>query len=80
MAGIAYYILSKCLVALHGQQSTLAKAVGKDNKGIISVIVYIVAIPVAFYNGTISLYFYALVAIMWFLPDRRIEKKLAEEN
>jgi uncharacterized membrane protein len=80
MAGIAYYILAQCLVALHGKDSTLGKAVGSDVKGKISVVVYAVAVSLACFNGWISLSLYALVAIMWFVPDRRIEKKLAEEK
>ena len=76
MAGIAYYILAQTLVALHGKESVLGRAVGKDRKGIISVILYLVAIIAACYNGKISLSLYGLVAIMWFVPDKRIEKQL----
>jgi uncharacterized membrane protein len=76
MAGIAYYILAQTLVALHGKESVLGRAVGKDRKGIISVIFYLVAILAACYNGWISLSLYGLVAIMWFVPDKRIEKQL----
>lgn len=76
MAGIAYYILAHSLISLHGKNSILAKALGKDRKGIISVIIYMAAIPVAFINPKISLFMYALVAAMWFIPDNRIEKKL----
>ncbi len=79
MSGVAYYILAKCLVKLHGEDSTLGRAVGNDVKGRISVIVYAIGIALACYNGWISLGLYALVAVMWFIPDRRIEKKLEEE-
>ncbi len=78
MAGVAYYILAQCLVQLHGQDSTLAKAVGRDRKGVISVVVYAIAIGLSCFNGWISLSLYALVAIMWFIPDTRIERKLEE--
>src|SRR6186713_718756 len=54
MAGVAYYLLSQLLIKLHGKKSTLAVAVGKDTKGIISVITYAVAIAVAFVNSWIS--------------------------
>lgn len=80
MAGVAYYILAQCLVQLHGQDSTLAKAVGRDRKGMISVVVYAIAIGLSCFNGWISLSLYALVAIMWFIPDTRIERKLEEGN
>jgi uncharacterized membrane protein len=80
MAGIAYYILAQRLVKLHGKDSTLAKAIGRDQKGLISVIIYGTAVGLAFVNSNISLALYALVAIIWFIPDRRIEKKLEQEG
>ena len=80
MCGVAYYILAKCLVKLHGEDSTLGRAVGNDVKGGLSVIIYAVGIVLACYNGWISLGLYALVAVIWFIPDRRIEKKLEEEH
>ena len=75
-AGIAYYILARALVDLHGQDSALAKALGQDVKGKLSVVIYAVAIPVAFVAAWISCALYVLVAIMWLIPDRRIEKTL----
>jgi uncharacterized membrane protein len=82
MAGVSYYILAQCLVALHGKDSLLGQAIGKDRKGIISVVIYVIAIPAAFLNSMISFILYIMVAAMWFIPDRRIEKKLvtAESN
>ena len=80
MAGVAYYILSQCLIKFHGKDSTLAKAVGNDVKGITSVIVYAIGIALSFFNAWISLALYTLVAIMWLVPDKRIEKKLEEEQ
>jgi uncharacterized membrane protein len=79
MSGIAYFILSRHLIALHGSTSKLATAVGKDYKGIISLVFYTAAIPLAFVHTGISLVLYVLVAMMWFIPDKRIEKKLMEE-
>jgi len=76
LSAIAYYILSQNLVSHHGQDSTLAKAVGKDFKGKISVVFYAVAIPLAFVNSWVACIFYIIVAIMWLIPDRRIEKTL----
>jgi uncharacterized membrane protein len=78
MAGIAYYILARSLIAHHGKESTLARAIGKDFKGIISVVFYAIAISVSFFNEIISLAVYVVVAIMWLIPDRRIEKVLSE--
>lgn len=80
MAGTAYYILSRQLIALHGNDSTLAKAVGKDQKGKLSVIIYFIAIPIAFINPTISLIMYASVTAIWWIPDRRIEKKIVNHE
>jgi TMEM175 potassium channel family protein len=80
MAGTAYYILSQSLIALHGKESLLARAVGKDRKGIISVVIYFVAIGLAFLNPTVSLILYASVAAIWLIPDRRIEKKIVKHE
>jgi len=80
MSGIAYYILAQALIKLHGRNSTLGIAIGKDKKGIISVVIYIIAIAAAFFNSSISLFLYAFVAAMWLIPDRRIEKKIIHEG
>lgn len=80
MAGLAYYILTQTLIQLHGKESTLAIAVGKDRKGIVSVIIYTIAIPLSFINGYIGLACYAIVAAIWFIPDRRIEKRVTEPH
>ena len=76
MAGIAYYFLAHCLANIHGKDSTLAKALGKDWKGISSVLIYILGIGLSFIDSLLGLAAYVLVACMWFIPDRRIEKKL----
>lgn len=74
MAGCAYYILTHSLIRHHGMESDLSKAIGKDRKGVFSLLAYMVAIPSAFYNPAISLAIYVGVAAMWFVPDSRIEK------
>ena len=76
MAGVGYYILMHALIALHGNDSVLAVAVGNDRKGILSVLMYLVAIPLAFVNPWIAWSVYVLVAIVWLVPDRRIERTI----
>ncbi len=75
MSGVAYYILERTLIATHGRDSLLARAMGKDFKGIASVVIYLIAIALAFVNVWIACALYVFVAIMWFIPDPRIEKK-----
>lgn len=78
LAAIAYFILTKTLIAHHGTDSALAKALGNDFKGKISVVAYAAAIPLAFVHPLLACGLYVLVAIMWLIPDPRIEKNLAE--
>jgi uncharacterized membrane protein len=78
MAGLAYYILARTLIAYHGKESTLGVAIGKDYKGLASLAIYAIAALSAFVNSWISVALYVLVAVMWFIPDRRIEKVIAE--
>ena len=73
-AGIAYFILTKSLIAHHGKNSVLATSIGQDWKGTVSVVVYVLAIPLAFVRPWLACACYAFVALMWLLPDRRIEK------
>ncbi len=80
MAAIAYYILAQALIKLHGKNSTLAKAIGRDQKGIISLVIYALGVALCFVNSRISLALYALVAVIWLIPDKRIEKKIMEKN
>jgi uncharacterized membrane protein len=75
MNGVAYYILTRVLIAQECGDSELGRAVGKDIKGILSVVFYAMAIAAAFYQPIISILFYALVAIMWIVPDTRIESR-----
>ena len=79
-SGIAYYILAHALIAQHGNDSELAKALGSDIKGKLSVGFYMAAIPLAFVASWIACAVYVLVAIMWLIPDRRIEKVLTEHS
>ncbi len=74
MAGVAYYILSLQLIKLHGKDSPLAKAIGTDFKGIISVVLYLAAIGFACFYPMVSCMLFVSVAIMWLIPDKRIEK------
>jgi uncharacterized membrane protein len=80
MCGVAYSILVQLLIKHEGKESLLAKAVGKDWKGNASVIIYAIAIALAWVNPCISFALYAFVACMWFIPDRRIEKRVVKEE
>lgn len=78
-AAIAYFILTRTLISLHGSESAIARALGNDFKGKISPLFYLVAIPLAFYYPWASCGLYVTAAIMWLIPDRRIERELAHE-
>ncbi|HEX7905112.1 MAG TPA: TMEM175 family protein [Chitinophagaceae bacterium] len=78
MCGVAYYFLAHCLASLHGKDSAIATALGKDWKGIVSVIVYAIGIGLAFINPWLAVICYFTVAGMWFIPDKRIEKQIRE--
>ena len=78
LAAIAYYILARALIALHGADSAIATALGRDFKGKVSIVIYVIAIPLAFVGAWWAWSLYALVAIMWLVPDRRIEKVLTD--
>ena len=80
MSGVAYYILTRVLLATHGADSLLARALGSDRKGRISVVIYVVAIALAFVHAWIALALYALVAFIWLVPDRRFERLVAEHK
>jgi uncharacterized membrane protein len=75
-AAIGYFVLTRALLALHGKDSTLASALGRDFKGKISVVTYAVAILAAYVSPRSACGLYVLVAILWLVPDRRIEKTL----
>jgi len=76
MSGVAFFIVAHLLIRLHGPDSALARAFGRDIKGIISPIFYVLGIGSAFIHPWIACAFYAAVAVMWFIPDRRIERVL----
>ena len=76
LAAIAYFILVRALLTLHGPNSLLANALGSDFKGKISIVVYVVAIPLAFVRPWMACGFYILVTVMWLVPDRRIERQI----
>jgi uncharacterized membrane protein len=78
MPAIAYYLLQTAIVRVNGADSSLAKALGADIKGKISPLIYIIGIALAFVSPWLSIAMYALVALIWLIPDRRIEKALAE--
>lgn len=77
MAGFAYFILCRVLIAHHGNDSPLALALGKDYKGMASTVMYVVAIPLAFVSAWISVALFVAVAAMWLVPDRRIEAMIS---
>ena len=74
-AGVAYYLLVHCLLATHPRDSVLARSIGSDFKGKISLAFYVVGIPLAFVQWWLACSFYVAVAAIWLVPDRRIEKK-----
>lgn len=79
VAGFAYRLLVSAILAHHGPSSRVAQAIGSDFKGWVSVIIYAAAIPVAIYvEPWISIALYVAVALMWLVPDRRIERRLTE--
>jgi uncharacterized membrane protein len=75
--GVAYYLLSRALLACHESDSPLAKAIGNDTKGKLSLLIYVAAVGLSFVDIRISCGLYGLVAVMWLIPDLRIERELA---
>ena len=78
MAGVAYFIMERQMVRENGPQSMLAEALGRDRKGILSMVGYIVAIVLAFVSPRLAELIYALVAVMWIVPDRRIASRVRD--
>ena len=76
LCGLAYTILTRVLVSLHGREAALARAIGRDRKGIASMLFYALAVPLSFLNAWIAFAIYVGVALIWFIPDRRIEQTL----
>ncbi len=78
MAGLAYYLLSQCLIHFHGEGSVLGAAVGSDFKGKLSIAIYALAILLSFANRWAGFGLYWVVALIWLVPDRRIERVVSE--
>jgi uncharacterized membrane protein len=76
LAAIAYWILQRAIIASQGSHSLLEKAIGRDIKGKLSPLLYALAIPAAFLEEWVAGGLYVLVALMWLIPDRRIERVL----
>ena len=80
LAGIAYFVLQQAIIAGQGTGSVLATAIGKDWKGKLSLVTYLAAIPLAFVSPWIAMCLYAAVAVVWLVPDRRIERVLMKRE
>ncbi len=74
MSGLAFVLLTQCLITIHGRDSDIARWLRGDRKGKISVLIYAIAIPLAFVQWWIAFALYVVVAAIWFVPDRRIER------
>jgi uncharacterized membrane protein len=77
-AAVAYYLLQTAIIREHGDHSDFAEALGRDVKGRISPVLYVAAVPLAFVSRWISVTLYVVVACIWFIPDRRLEGRLAD--
>src|SRR5947207_14225327 len=77
-SAIAYFILTRALLSIHTPDSVLATALGEDFKGKISVVIYLIAIPLALVKSWLACALYVLVAVMWLVPDRRIERTIEQ--
>jgi uncharacterized membrane protein len=80
MAAIAYYVLQHAIIVDQGRNSLLASAIGRDWKGKLSLLFYLTAIPLAFVSPWIASALYTLVALLWLIPDRRIERALEKRQ
>ena len=80
MAAVAYYILTRALLAEHEKDSDLAVALGRDFKGKVSIVFYVIGIAAAFWSTAFASGIYVLVAIIWLVPDRRFERTLRQKN
>jgi uncharacterized membrane protein len=80
MAGMAYWLLTRAIIRTDGPDSVLARAVGKDLKGNLSVVAYLLAIPLTFFNAWVAEAIYVGVALVWLIPDQRIERALASNR
>lgn len=80
LAAIAYFVLTKALIAHHGKDSLLASAIGGDRKGKVSMVFYVIGIAVSFWRPWFAMSCYAAVAVMWLYPDPRIEKNVRDAD
>jgi uncharacterized membrane protein len=80
MCSIAYLLLARALVAKHPKNATLAEALGDDRKGKLSCVLYLVGVTLSWFAAWLGFIVYAAVAVVWLIPDRRIEDKVAEET
>jgi uncharacterized membrane protein len=80
LAAIAYYVLQGAIIAEQGRDSKLAAAIGRDLKGKLSIVLYALAMAAAFFRPWISCSLYVFVALMWLIPDRRIERVVDESK
>jgi uncharacterized membrane protein len=80
MAAIAYYVLQRAIIAREGHESLLAQAIGKDWKGKLSPLLYLAAIPLAFVSSWIASGLYVFAALLWLIPDPRIERELEKRE
>ena len=80
LAAVAYFLLTRALLAVHDEDSTLAQALGSDFKGRISLLIYAIAIGAVVISPWLSFALYVLVAVIWLLPDRRIERTLNRQE
>jgi uncharacterized membrane protein len=80
LAAVAYFILQRAIIDENGVDSTLAKALGNDTKGKASPVIYTVAIAASFFDRWIALGLYIVVALIWFIPDRRVETEIAHAD
>ena len=80
MAAIAYYVLQRAIIAKEGRDSLLAQAIGKDRKGKLSPLLYLAAIPLAFVSSWIAAGLYVFAALLWLIPDPRIEREIEKRE
>ena len=80
MAGAAYWILAHALIAVEGKHSILARAIGADRKGVLSIVFYAIAIPLSFLHRFVAQAIFVGVELIWLVPDRRIERALPQSE
>ncbi len=80
MCGLAYFVLTRAIIAADGESSVLAAAVGRDVKGVLSLVFYTAGIVLAFVAPLLAILIYVFTALMWFIPDRRIERRMTQSE